>query len=154
MGDGGGGHWFVQMEWRPAGWSVCLPLLIFPCTIMSRGSLLAPAHPGGPRKRAVKRMWCGGGGNIVMFYVFCYLVIMSILFLFLPTELCAIHSIATILAVNWRWCCYIFVALPSSLAMFVWRGSLCHYCRQFMARLQYISAGCLWSAINWCLVVR
>jgi len=20
--DGGGGHWLVQMEWRPAGWSV------------------------------------------------------------------------------------------------------------------------------------
>jgi len=29
-GDGGGGHWLVQMEWRPAGWlvsaSVNLPL--------------------------------------------------------------------------------------------------------------------------------
>ena len=31
-GDGGDGHWLVRMEWRPAGWSVCLPLLIFPCT--------------------------------------------------------------------------------------------------------------------------
>jgi len=49
-GDGGGGHWLVQMEWRPAGWSVCLPLLIFPCIIKSRSSLLAPAHPGGPGK--------------------------------------------------------------------------------------------------------
>jgi len=59
-GDGGGGHWLVRMEWRPAGWSVCLPLLIFPCTIKSRSSLLAPAHPGGPGKRAVKRLWwCG-----------------------------------------------------------------------------------------------
>jgi len=37
---------------------VCLPLLIFPCTIKSRSSLLAPAHPGGPGKRAVKRLWC------------------------------------------------------------------------------------------------
>ena len=54
-GDGGVGHWLVQMEWRPAGWSVCLPLLIFPCTIKSRSSLLAPAHPGCPGKRAVKR---------------------------------------------------------------------------------------------------
>jgi len=27
---------------------VCLPLLISPCTIKSRSSLLAPAHPGGP----------------------------------------------------------------------------------------------------------
>jgi len=35
---------------------VCLPLLIFPCTIKSRSSLLAPAHPGSPRKRAVKRL--------------------------------------------------------------------------------------------------
>ena len=58
-GDGGGGHWLVKMEWRTAGWSVCLPLLIFPCTIKSRSSLLAPAHPGAPGKRAVKRLWCG-----------------------------------------------------------------------------------------------
>ena len=66
MGDGGGGHWLVRMEWRPAGWSVCLPLLIFPCTIKSRSSLLAPAHPGGPGKRAVKRLWCGGGAFIAL----------------------------------------------------------------------------------------
>ena len=59
MGDGGGGHWLVRMEWRPARWSVCLPLLIFRCTIKSRCSLLAPAHPGGPGRRAVKRLWCG-----------------------------------------------------------------------------------------------
>jgi len=31
-GDGGDGHWLALMEWCPAGWSVCLPLLIFPCT--------------------------------------------------------------------------------------------------------------------------
>ena len=31
--DGGGGQWLVGMELRPAGWSVCLPLLIFPCII-------------------------------------------------------------------------------------------------------------------------
>jgi len=35
--------------------------LMFPCTIKSRSSLLAPAHPGGPRKKAVK--WFGGGGG-------------------------------------------------------------------------------------------
>jgi len=52
-----GGHWLVQMEWRSAGWSVCLPLLIFPCTIKSGTSLLAPAHPGGPGKMAAKRLW-------------------------------------------------------------------------------------------------
>jgi len=56
-GDGGGGHCSEWMEWRPPGWLVCLPLLIFPCTIKSRSSLLAPAHEGGPGKRAVKRLW-------------------------------------------------------------------------------------------------
>ena len=55
--DGGGGHWLVRMEWRSAGWSVFLSLLIFPCTIKSRSSLLAPAHPGDPGKRAVKWLW-------------------------------------------------------------------------------------------------
>ena len=59
--DGGGGQWLVRMEWRLAGLSVCLPLLIFPCTIKSRSSFLALAHPGGPWKRAVKRL-CGGNG--------------------------------------------------------------------------------------------
>ena len=52
-GDGGGGHWLVRMEWHPAGWSVCLLLLIFPCSIKSRRSFLALAHLGGPGKRAV-----------------------------------------------------------------------------------------------------
>jgi len=47
------------MQWRPAGWSVGLPLLIFPCTIKSRSSLLAPAHPDGHGKRAVKWLRCG-----------------------------------------------------------------------------------------------
>jgi len=51
-----------QQEGHPAcknggRWSVCLPLLIFPCTIKSRSSLLASAHPGGPGKRAKKRWW-------------------------------------------------------------------------------------------------
>jgi len=58
--DGGGRHWLVRMEWHPVGWSMYLPLLIFPCTTKS-SSLLASAHPGGPGKRAVKRLWwcCG-----------------------------------------------------------------------------------------------
>ena len=59
MGDGGSGHCLVRMEWRPAAWSVCLPLLIVPCTIKSRSFLPAPAHLGGPGKRAVKWLWCG-----------------------------------------------------------------------------------------------
>jgi len=58
-GNGGGGQWFVRMQWRPAGLSVSMPLLIFPDIIKSRSSLLAPAHPDGPGKRAVKRLWCG-----------------------------------------------------------------------------------------------
>ena len=33
--------------------------VIFPCTIKSRNSLLAPAHLGGPGKRAIKWLWCG-----------------------------------------------------------------------------------------------
>jgi len=33
---------------------MCQPLLISPCTIKSRSSLLASAHLGGPGKRAVK----------------------------------------------------------------------------------------------------
>jgi len=53
-----GDRWLVQMEWRPPGWSVCLPLVILPSTIKSRRSfLLALALPGGPGKKAVKRLW-------------------------------------------------------------------------------------------------
>ena len=61
-GGVGGGHWLVRIEWRPGGWLVCLCLLlvIFPWTIKSRSSLLALAHPGGPRKRAIKRLWYVG----------------------------------------------------------------------------------------------
>jgi len=45
------------------------PLLIFPCTIKSRSSLLAPAHTDGPEKRAVKQLWwwCGVGGPSPIF---------------------------------------------------------------------------------------
>jgi len=65
-GDGGGLYWLVRMEWRPARWSVCLPLLISPCTVKSRSSLLTPAHPGGPGKKAVKWSWwwCGAESHI------------------------------------------------------------------------------------------
>jgi len=61
-GDGGGGHCLVWMEWHPAGWSVCLPLLIFPYTMKSRRSLLAPAHLGYHGKKGSKTVvvWCGG----------------------------------------------------------------------------------------------
>jgi len=39
---------------------VCLPLLISPCTIKCRSSLMASAHPGSPGKRAING--CGGVG--------------------------------------------------------------------------------------------
>ena len=59
MGHGGGGHWLVRMEWRPAGWSVCLPLLIFPCTITSKFSS-GTGSPGWSRKKGRKTVvvWC------------------------------------------------------------------------------------------------
>jgi len=59
MGDGAGGHWLVQMEWRPAGWLVSASVNLPLHHKVSRKSLLAPAHPNGPGKRAVKRLWCG-----------------------------------------------------------------------------------------------
>jgi len=72
LGVGGGGHWLVRMEWRPASWSVCLPLLIFPCTIKSRSSFLALAHPGGPGKMVVKRLWWfSDNKNQLNFEVIC-----------------------------------------------------------------------------------
>jgi len=63
MGDCGGGHWLVWMEdgvapSRMVGVSASVNLPFFLCTTKSRSSLLlAPAHPGGPRKRAIKQLW-------------------------------------------------------------------------------------------------
>jgi len=54
MGDGGGWHWLVQMEWCPAGWSVCLPLLIFPCTIKVQKFSSSTGSPGLSRKKGRK----------------------------------------------------------------------------------------------------
>ena len=43
-----------------------LPLLISPCAIKSSSSLLAPAQPGGPRKRSVRQLCvCRGKGKAV-----------------------------------------------------------------------------------------
>ena len=55
VGTGWSGWSGAQLD----GW--CLPT-IFHCTIKSRSCLLAPAHPDGPGKRAVRWLWCGGGG--------------------------------------------------------------------------------------------
>ena len=88
--DDVGGHWLVRMEWRPAGWSVCLPLLIFPCSIKCRSSFLALAHPGGPGKRAVKRWWCGCGVVVlVLIAVFAFsLKCRSVLLFFISPSFC------------------------------------------------------------------
>ena len=56
-------------------------VLIFPCTINSRSSLLTPAHPGGRGKRAVKRLW---------WYIFLYG--------FFPTKSC--NSLVLVLLGN------------------------------------------------------
>jgi len=53
------------MEWRPARWLVSASVNL-PLHHKVQFSLLAPAHPGGPGKRAVKWLWHGGG-----FYIFC-----------------------------------------------------------------------------------
>jgi len=57
---------------------VSVSLLIFHCTIKSRSFLLAPAHPGGPGKTAIKRLWwCGGNsqpsqiGCLPYFHTWC-----------------------------------------------------------------------------------
>jgi len=53
-----GGWWrwaLVSPDGVAPSQSVCLPLLISPCTIKSRSSLLALAHPGGPGKMAINR---------------------------------------------------------------------------------------------------
>jgi len=88
MGDGGGGHWLVWMEWRPARWSVCLPLFIFPCTIKSRSSLLALAHPGGPGKRAGKRLWWWWWFSVQHWLVLAYLPVNKVRQKWLPCDFC------------------------------------------------------------------
>jgi len=55
--DGGGGHCLVRMEWRPAGWSVCLPLLIFPCNPKSEVLFWHWLTQVVPEKGALKRLW-------------------------------------------------------------------------------------------------
>ena len=74
-GDGGGGHWLVRMEWRPAGWSVCLPLLIFPCTIKVQKFSSATGLPGWFRKKGHKTVvvWCGG--------LYCFKLVVCLQFL-------------------------------------------------------------------------
>jgi len=48
--------------------------------------LLAPAHPGGPGKGAIKRLWCGGGG--IMAILLNQLQYMKYTYLFWAFEHC------------------------------------------------------------------
>jgi len=60
MGNGEGGHWLVRMEWRPAGFCVSASVnlsLHHKVQKFSSGT----GSLGWSRKRAVKRLWCGGG---------------------------------------------------------------------------------------------
>ena len=57
MGYGGGGHWLVRMGVAPSQMVGVSASVNLPLHHKSRCSLLAPAHPGGPGKRAVKRLW-------------------------------------------------------------------------------------------------
>jgi len=55
LGDGEGGHWLFRMEWRSAGWSVCLPLSSLHHKVQKFSS--GTGSPGGPGQRAVKWLW-------------------------------------------------------------------------------------------------
>jgi len=57
MRDDGGGS-LISLDGVAPSWMVGVyAYVIFPCTIKSRRRfLLAPAHPGSPRKRAIKQL--------------------------------------------------------------------------------------------------
>ena len=85
------------MEWHPAEWSVCLPA-IFPCTTKSRRRLLlALAHLGSPRKRAVK--WLCVVSYVIPwnpgFKKFVVVLSQSIKIIYLPYLKCGVSSPAT-----------------------------------------------------------
>jgi len=48
---GGGGHWLVRMEWRPSGWSVCLPLVNLPLHHKVQKFSSGISSPGWSRKK-------------------------------------------------------------------------------------------------------
>jgi len=78
MGDDGGRHCLVQMEWRPAGWSVCLPLLIFPLHHKVQKFSSGTSSPGWSRKKGRKtvvvvvlcKRFPGAGLHLLLFSVF------------------------------------------------------------------------------------
>jgi len=68
---------------------MCLPLLISACTIKSRSSLLAPAHPGCHEKRAVKWLWLSDATSV---HVVTCLCVDKRLHLLLTTWMMCKHS--------------------------------------------------------------
>ena len=54
MGVRGGGHWLVRMEWRPAGWSVCLPLFNLPLHHKVQKPSSGTGSPGWSWKKGCK----------------------------------------------------------------------------------------------------
>jgi len=53
MGDGGGGHWLVRMEWRPAGWLVS-PCVNLPLHHKVQKFSSGTGSPGWSRKKGRK----------------------------------------------------------------------------------------------------
>ena len=58
MGGGAGGHWLVRMEWRPAGWSVCLPLINLPLHHEVQKFSSGAGSPGWSWKKGHKMVLC------------------------------------------------------------------------------------------------
>jgi len=56
LGDGGGRHCLVRMEWRPGGWLVSASVNL-PLHHKVQKFSFCTSSPGSPRKRAVKRLW-------------------------------------------------------------------------------------------------
>ena len=73
-----GGWWkwaLVSLDVVVPSRMVCVSACVnLPLHHKSRSSLLAPAHPDGPGKRAVKRLWWGGFGQLVCKKFFLFIV--------------------------------------------------------------------------------
>jgi len=68
------------------------PLLIFPCTIKSRSSLLAPADPSGPGKRALKQLWCGMANGVYNFFIVKTLFVSKCTMLLVVSSICRMNK--------------------------------------------------------------
>jgi len=79
MGDGGGGHWLVQMEWRPCGWSVPASVNL-PLHHKVQKFSSGTGSPRWSRKKAVKWLWwrCQISFNKSLFFWENYLLIQQL----------------------------------------------------------------------------